>query len=284
MFNLEAFVIVFVLVAVPVSIVLYWVLRARHVARRRAALRAHPVSAELVDTLRRNVRIYASLPADVRDELHGHINVFLDEKRFFGCDGLKITNEMCFTIAGTACLLLLNRETAYFPGFTSVLVYPDAYVAKEVNYDGDIEIHEQVERAGESWEGGPVILSWIDVLDSTRDDADGYNVVLHEFAHKLDEENDGTNGLPVLDDPEHYRSWGEVLAREYQALAERVHHGTNHVIDEYGLTAPEEFFAVATESFFEKPVAMRKTLPDLYAQLRNAYRVDPAQWVDAALS
>ncbi|MEJ2330483.1 MAG: zinc-dependent peptidase, partial [Gammaproteobacteria bacterium] len=107
---------------------------------------------------------------------------------------------------------------------------------------------------------------------------DGYNVVLHEFAHKLDEENNGTNGQPILHTAGHYKEWAEVLGREYRSFADRVSRRKNKVIDEYGLTSPAEFFAVATESFFEKSVAMQETLPDLYEQLEKFYSVDPASW------
>jgi Mlc titration factor MtfA (ptsG expression regulator) len=107
---------------------------------------------------------------------------------------------------------------------------------------------------------------------------DGYNVVLHEFAHKLDEENNGTNGQPILHEVGDYREWAEVLGREYEQFAERVSRRKNKVIDEYGLTSPPEFFAVATESFFEKASSMQRKLPDLYEQLKKYYRVDPASW------
>ena len=108
--------------------------------------------------------------------------------------------------------------------------------------------------------------------------ADGRNVVLHEFAHKLDEENASVDGLPPLHEADHFAQWAEVLGREYAALEKRVARGENKVLDEYGLTSPPEFFAVATESFFEKPNAMRERLPDLYGQLKRFYRVDPASW------
>ena len=140
-----------------------------------------------------------------------------------------------------------------------------------------MEIEEASERAGESWHRGPLILSWNDVLESTTDD-DGFNVVLHEFAHKLDEEDSDTDGLPILHDDEHYEEWAEILSREFDAFEHSVDHDEEHVLDEYALSSPAEFFAVATESFFEEPAAMKAQLPDLYEQLRRYYRVDPASW------
>lgn len=266
------------IMAVPFA-VLAWLLFGPAIRRRRfARLRRQEPPADLAAVLTRTVRLYASMPDDLRRQLHGHVNVFLAEKEFIGCNGQEITDEIRYTIAGTACMLLLNREANYFPGFTSILVYPDTYQSVDVVYDGLVESHEQSTRAGESWHRGPIVLSWGDVIRGVTDDSDGFNVVLHEFAHKLDEENEGTDGLPMLHADHHYREWADVLGREYEALEKRVMRGDNHVLDDYGLESPPEFFAVATESFFEKPQAMRERLPDLYEQLRRFYCVDPAGW------
>ena len=266
------------LMAVPAVIFLVIAGRRHRIRRRRQRLRALPAAEKLTSTLQEYVSIYPRLPGPLRDELHGHIQVFLDEKTFIGCDNLEVTDEMRFTIAGLACLLLLNRQATYFPGFTSILVYPGSYKATEVSYDGPQETRRQSVRAGESWHRGPVVLSWDDVLRGAADAGDGYNVVLHEFAHKLDEENNGTNGMPILGTAASRGEWASVLGKEFERFAERVAGGRNRVIDEYGLTSPPEFFAVATESFFEKPAAMKKDLPDLYAQLQRFYRLDPATW------
>ena len=266
------------IMAVPFA-VLAWLLFGPAIRRRRfARLRRQEPPADLAAVLTRTVRLYASMPADLRQQLHGHVNVFLAEKEFIGCNGQEITDEIRYTIAGTACMLLLNREVNYFPGFTSILVYPDTYQSVDVVYDGLVESHEQSTRAGESWHRGPIVLSWGDVIRGVTDDSDGFNVVLHEFAHKLDEENEGTDGLPMLHADHHYREWVDVLGREYEALEKRVMRGDNHVLDDYGLESPPEFFAVATESFFEKPKAMKERMPDLYEQLRRYYCVDPAGW------
>ena len=265
------------IVAVPLTLALYWYLSATRREARRRRLRAAPLSPERVAILERRVHLYRRLPRDLKSELRGHVNVLLAEKTFVGCNGLEIDDDIRVTIAGYACLLLLGREPTYFPGFTSILVYPDTFIAPDVSYDGDIEIEEHSERAGESWYRGPLILSWSDVLDSTHAD-EGFNVVLHEFAHKLDEEDSGTDGLPILHD-EHYEEWADVLSREFAALEHRVMDGANDVLDEYGLSSPAEFFAVATESFFEEPTALKAQLPDLYEQLQRYYRVDPAAWL-----
>ena len=115
-------------------------------------------------------------------------------------------------------------------------------------------------------------------MRGSLNNSDGHNVVLHEFAHKLDEENEIMNGLPVLRDSSHYAEWAEVLSKEFDSLLIRVDRGTNSVIDAYGAVSPSEFFAVATESFFEKPLLMKNKLPDLYQQFRRFYNLDPAVW------
>ncbi len=265
-------------ITVPAAIGLYFVIKPKLLRRRRARLRRRSLPQGVEDVLSRNIGLYTLLPDDLRQQLHGHINVFLDEKRFLGINGQEITSEVAITIAGSACMLLLNREPAYFPGFSSILVYPDTYEANQVEYDGWVETHKRSRRAGESWHRGPVVLSWSNVLQGAADAGDGYNVVLHEFAHKLDEQNNGTNGQPILHAMGHYEEWAEVLGREYQSFADRVARRQNKVMDEYGLTSPAEFFAVATESFFEKGEAMQRRLPDLYEQLKKYYLVDPASW------
>ena len=245
---------------------------------RRDKLFSKPLPPQWIGILERNVRLYSLLPRDLREELHGRINIFLDEKTFIGCGGVTITDEMRLTIAGNACLLLLKRDKQCFPGFTSILVYPDTYVAQETRRDGYVVTEDASVRAGESWQRGPVVLSWGDVLHDTLGGHDGHNVVLHEFAHKLDEENTIMDGLPVLRDPTHYREWARVLTREYESLQESVYYGTRTVLDEYGAASPAEFFAVATETFFEKPRQMKAALPELYQQLKRFYNLDPAAW------
>ena len=275
---MQGLIIFAVLIAVPAAVALYLFGKPQLVNARRARLRQRPPPEGLEDVLSRNVGLYRKLPEKLRSELHGHVNVFLNEKRFLGLGGQEINTEVQLTIAGIACLLLLNERPGYFPGFSSILVYPDTYETTQVDYDGVVETRKRSRRAGESWHRGPIVLSWRDVMRGAANAGDGYNVVLHEFAHKLDEENSGTNGQPILPDTGHYREWAKVLGQEYREFADRVRRRKNRVMDEYGLTSPAEFFAVATESFFEKAYAMEKRLPDLYEQLKKYYAVDPASW------
>lgn len=240
--------------------------------------RALPVASEWRRLLERDVALYRRLPPALRDELHGHLQVFLAEKRFVGCAGLVVTEAMRVTIAAQACLLLLNRPADYFPGFTSILLYPDAFVVPRTVHDGVLETRDHEARSGEAWQRGPVVLSWADVLRDMDRVRPEHNVVLHEFAHKLDAENDVMDGLPVLDDAGQYRRWSEIMQREYGLLQQAQATDGDDVLDDYGATAPAEFFAVATEAFFERPAALERERPALYAVLKHFYRVDPARW------
>ncbi|RKZ71443.1 MAG: protein mtfA [Gammaproteobacteria bacterium] len=257
---------------------LVWLIHSKLQRSRRNKLFFKPLPPGWIQILEDNVPLYSLLPENLQDELHGRINIFLDEKEFIGCRGLQMSDEIRITISGNACILLLKRDKRCFPRFTSILVHPDTYVTKQVTYDGLVEVHDDSIRSGESWHRGPVVLSWADVIHGSLNSDDGHNVVLHEFAHKLDEENEIMNGLPVLRDSSHYADWAKVLSKEYDSLLIRVEHRTNSVIDAYGAVSPAEFFAVATESFFEKPLQMKQKLPELYEQFKIFYNMDPAEW------
>lgn len=245
--------------------------------RQREKLFKKPLSPDWIAILQNNVTLYSILPDALRTELHGHIQLFLDKKDFIG-QGIQISNEIRLTIAGNACLLLLQGKNRSFANFTTIIVYPDTYVAKQTKQDGLVEHQEYSTRAGESWVRGPIVLSWKDVLRGSHYPRNGHNVVLHEFAHKLDEQNNIMDGLPVLKEESQYAEWTSVFREEYEALKKRAKRRKNKVLDEYGTVSPPEFFAVATESFFEKPRRMQKRLPNLYEQLKIFYRVDPASW------
>lgn len=241
---------------------------------RRAELRARPAPAAWPDTLQRNVPYFRRLPADDRAELFGHMQVFLDEKHFEGCGGLALTDEMKVTIAGEACLLLLHRETDYYPGLESILVYPSAYIVPVGTRMPGGLISENAEvRLGESWQHGALVLSWDSVLGAT---GPGHNVVLHEFAHQLDLEDGWVNGAPGLPRRSMYTTWARVLGDEYAALVAASEEQQQTIIDTYGAKNPAEFFAVVTEAFFEKPAALREKHRALYEQLQLYYRQDPA--------
>ncbi len=252
--------------------------------RRRQRLRSAPFPAAWLEIIEKNVRFYALLPDADRQELQGLVQIFLAEKSFEGCGGLELTDEIKVTIAAQACLLLLHRETDIYPRLITILVYPSAYVARSVesigsHTGGHLVLEGEMHRLGESSSNGIVVLSWDDVKAGASDFDDGQNLVLHEFAHQLDGEDGALNGAPLLDQPGQYVAWARVLNDEYERLRRASHLGRSSVLDEYGASDPAEFFAVATECFFEKPRILRKRHPELYEELKSFYRQDPAQLV-----
>lgn len=271
----------FIGIATAIIAIVIWLIVLQLQGTRREQLIQKPLPPEWIRILQDNMPLYSLIPADLKPTLHGCINLFLDEKEFFGCNGLEVTNQMRLTIAGNASVLLLKRENHRYKGFTTILVYPDTYVANEVKYDGMVVTHQQTARAGESWHRGPVVLSWSDIMNDMQEEYKGHNVILHEFAHKLDEENTIMDGLPVLRNDADYKEWAEVLTKEYGELKKRVSNGTNTVLDSYAITSPPEFFAVATETFFEKAGEMKNKLPELYEQLKKFYGLDPANWTSS---
>jgi len=218
--------------------------------------------------LEKQLHYYSSLSEELKLRLHKKIQVFLDEIRFEGCGGQEITDIIRLTIAGQASMLLLSDDDSYFNILQVVLVYPSAYVAKTANPDGSVE--ESV-RLGESWVSGTVVLAWDEVLQGIQNTSDGQDVVLHEFAHQLDQESGSGNGAPLLKGRTSYASWARVLGRDYKELKKRSKNFKKTLLDRYGATNPAEFFAVATETFFEKPEKMQEKHPELYAELKKYY-------------
>ena len=241
--------------------------------RRRARLRALPVPEPWRAIMRRAVPLYERLPAERRAELEGHVQVLLAEKHWEGCGGLALTDEMRVTIAGTAALLLLGRETDYFPALRSILVYPDDFRVTVSEEEGGIVSEREEVRHGESWHRGAVVLSWSDARGGAIDPRDGYNVILHEFAHQLDQADGEADGVPPLAGREAYAAWARAMAPEFERLRAAP---ALHVLDPYGAEDAAEFFAVATEAFFERPAALAERHAALYAALRDCYRLDPA--------
>jgi len=236
-----------------------------------------PFSAAWIAILKRNVPYSRSLSSAERAELQRLTQDFIAQKNFEGAGRLEMTDEIRVTIAAQACLLLLGRETRLYPELQSVIVYPEAYVAPDLTEWPEGTVSEGLEeRAGESWSQGAVVLSWDEVLESGRDPGDGYNVVLHEFAHQLDEETGDANGIPVLPEDSMIAEWARVFTRQYEALVRRVERGRRAFLDEYAAESPAEFFAVVTEYFFEVPGGLRARHPDLYRLLQAYYGQDPA--------
>lgn len=257
----------------------FFILKRLSRRARRKRLFAQPFPEEYRQIVRSNVPLYSRLPDSLKEQLHGLVHVFLAEKKFEGCGGLEVTEEIKVTIAAQACILLLNRSTKYFPRLRTVLVYPHTYVAKTVTSDGTITVNGQSVRLGESWQRGPVVLAWDSVTGGTLNITDARNVVIHEFAHQLDQEDGAADGAPILERRSRYAAWARVLSGEYEALQGKKKKHRRTVLNKYGATNPAEFFAVATEAFFEKPKQMHKRHPRLYDELKNYYKLNPAEWV-----
>jgi MtfA peptidase len=248
--------------------------------RRRRRLRTRPFPKEWLALVQRHVVFFRRLSASDRAELLGHIQVFLAEKRFEGCGGFAITDEVRVTIAAQACLLLLHRETDYFPGLLTILVYPLTYMVEERRQIAEHLWEEgTVSRLGETGRRmGSLVVSWGAVKHGAADPSDGKNVVLHEFAHQLDYENQATDGVPGLATREQQLAWGEVMRSEFASLRAADQTGIPTLLDTYGATDPAEFFAVSVEAFFERPRALRDRHPKLYTELRKYFQQDPVEY------
>lgn len=246
---------------------------------RRSRIRSRPFPAEWRQILRRRVPYFRTLPANLQLQLKKRIQVFLAEKPFIGCAGLAVTDEMRVTIAAQACLLVLNRRGDCFSGLRQILVYPGPFLVDKVHADGSGVLQDQRQvLAGESWLLGQVVLSWEDAVDGAATIDDGRNVVIHEFAHQLDQENGRANGAPPMTGRARRARWSRVLGAEYAALRASVAEGRPALIGSYGASDPAEFFAVTSEVFFEQPVEMAASHPALYRVLSDFYRVDPLSW------
>ncbi|WP_198538294.1 M90 family metallopeptidase [Marinicella sediminis] len=238
--------------------------------RRRAHIFNLKTPDQWVTMIREQVAIYDFLPEHLQQELLGHVNVFLSEKYFSGHAGLEVTDEMRVTIAAQACLLLLNRKTNYYPHLKTIMIYPAGF--KNPNHEGPGH------HLGESWVRGPVVLSWADSQHGAANASDGTNVVIHEFAHQLDQADGAGDGRPILDSSQ-LRTWGKVMSKEYQFLTTRARLRNRSFFDHYGATNPAEFFAVITEHFFEQPRTFQRKHPDLYQTLSRYFKLDPASWL-----
>ena len=218
----------------------------------------------------------ARRPAEDLAELRRLASLFLDRKEFSGAGGLVVDDAMAVCIAAQACLPVLRFGLAPYDGFVGIVVHPDEVLARRevTDEDGIVHAYDEV-LAGEAMAGGPVMLSWTDV-DQAGESADwGYNVVIHEFAHVLDMGDGASDGVPPL--PAGKReAWLEVLEAEYAQLCDAVDRDEHTLLDPYGATGPDEFFAVSAETFFVTPRALRIAHPRWYALLADYFRQDPA--------
>lgn len=232
---------------------------------------AIPFSDKWVEIVRKNLSPYQKLPEPLQKTLRDYVKLFLAEKSFEGCGGLEITDEIKVTIAAQACMLLLNRDTSCYQKLHRIIVYPATYLARENS--------ESQARLGESWDTGTVVLSWNSVIGGALNFRDGQNVTMHEFAHQLDQEDGAADGAPILKDRSAYSAWAKIFSKEYETLRQQDIRGEKSVMYKYGATNPAEFFAVATETFFEKPVQLKINHPELYEELKDFYQLNPTEWI-----
>jgi Mlc titration factor MtfA (ptsG expression regulator) len=257
--------------------------------RRLGRALARPLAPSELAIIERNVAQYRGMPDPLREQLQRLVKQFLHQKRFVGCAGLEVTQEMRVTIAAQACLLLVGRNhgrdsraVRAYPDLRTILVYPGAFLVPRRQQDEAGVISEtRQDLLGESWSDGRVILSWEHVRRAGVAPEGTHNVVLHEFAHQLDSESGSNNGAPYLGSAERYRSWSQTLSRDFELLRRDTYFGYRDVLDPYGATSPAEFFAVATETFFEQPHALAERHPELFQEFQKYYRIDPRDWLPA---
>ncbi|HQR47894.1 MAG TPA: zinc-dependent peptidase [Steroidobacteraceae bacterium] len=273
-------------VALAAAAVLAWLLAGPVIAsRRRRAAMARPLDPQLVRLIERNVPLRGRLPADLAARHDALVSAFLAEKEFVGCGGLEITDEVRATIAALACVLVIGRR-GHYDELHSVLVYPAAFwVEDEVEDEAGVVQKRRRDLSGEAWESSRIILSWEDVLESAHFPGEGYNVALHEFAHYLDAEGlglappdqSGTSGA-ARHRTRSLDAWSADLVQEFEAFQSAVDREEQTFLDPYAAEDATEFFAVATEDFFERAAELRDAHPRLYELLQEFYALDPASW------
>ena len=268
--------LIIILIAVAI-----WTLPSYWQRWRRYRLRQRPLSNEQQQLLHKCLPLYQYLTPPMQKELLGNMSLFLHDKEFVGCDGLQVTETMRVAVAAHASLLLAGRETRCYPDLYTVLLYPDTYVARETRREGYVETTHHSAREGEAHYRGPVVLSWGDLEQDLRHAEQGHNVALHEFAHKLDEEDGYFDGRPPFENTSEGKNWARVLGPEFERLRQQRDNRESTVerppvLDFYGAESPAEFFAVATEAFFMIPAALQEHHAALYRELCQFYRLDPA--------
>lgn len=247
--------------------------------RESRALRRRAIPDDLWSLTLARLPFLADRPADDLARLRRLASLFLDTKEFTGAGGLVVDDAMAVCIAAQACLPVLNFGLAPYAGFVGIVVHPDEVVARRETTDDDGVVHTYDEvLAGEAMEGGPVMLSWHDVSEAGTTAEWAYNVVIHEFAHVLDMGDGQADGVPVLPTAQARAQWRATLDDEFARFALAVDAGAHTLLDPYGATDIDEFFAVAVEAFFVTPTPMRRAHPALYTLLADYFGQDPAQY------
>jgi MtfA peptidase len=252
--------------------------------RRREKILEEPFPDAHRAIIQQNVGMVRFFDDEEERLLERLVQVFLAEKSFVGCGDLELDDEIRVTIAANACVLLLGLDHDVYAEVESILVYPSTVrpPSRETSVGGVTLVNDGPAILGQAHLRGPVILVWDAVRHGSRDPTNGHNVVFHEFAHKLDMLDSEIDGTPPLRGGAQYDAWSKACGDVYFELQRRVKKGQRTFLDDYGATNEAEFFAVATEFFFEKPEQMLREHPGLYGVLREYYRQDPAVRVERA--
>ena len=242
--------------------------------RRGRAAQRSPVTAEEWSAVIQRFSFLRALNADEQSRLRNLVAAFLNEKSLQGAGGLTITRDIELVIAAQACLLVLNLDLEFYDDWIEIIVYPDEFIVDHEYMDEDgVMHHVRAPLSGEAWEQGPVILSWVDA--EAADSGDGYNVVMHEFAHKIDMRNGAADGFPPLHAGMDREAWTQTFTAAFEDFERRLDAREDTLIDEYAAEDPAEFFAVLSELFFERPDALQQDYPAVYEQLSQFYRQNP---------
>jgi Mlc titration factor MtfA (ptsG expression regulator) len=245
--------------------------------RRRRLLAHHRVDDALWQAVARSLPFLRGLSRDDLQRLRSLALLLLVEKEFTGAQGLEMDEAMRLSIAAQAALPVLHLGLDRYDAWSEIVVHPGDFRVKVTETDDDGVVHEfDDERAGESWQGGPVVLSW----DAAKNAPD-MNVVIHEFAHKLDMANGEADGMPPLHSGMDRRAWAQSFRAAYEGFCDAVDRDQETWLDPYAAQSPGEFFAVMSERFFTEPAEARRRYPDVYEQLRLFYRQDPASRLPA---
>lgn len=240
----------------------------------RAGIKSQPFTDQQSRVLAEQVPQSLRLNGDKHDRFRQTVQVLLSEQSFEGCDGLTVTDEMRLTVCGNAAMMLLGVQDYYFEGVTSILLYPQSFKRQRQGKWSTEEVHN----AGEAWQYGPIILSWADCEVHSPLRNHGRNVIVHEFAHHLDGIDGEMGGSIQMPTSQDQQSWDDIAEQELAALQAKVQRRQNSVLDPYGATNQAEFFAVASEAFFEIPTQLEEEHEELFRLLMVYYQIDPRQW------
>lgn len=267
--------LVFALFAVTfIALAIFYLFFYRNWRRQRQL--ANPFPDHWRQLMHENVPLYRRLAPEQQRRLEQHVQLFVAEKEYYGCDGFEVDDRVRVTIAGHACLLILARDFGDYDDVRSILVYPDLYRVQAEEDDGLVVSVDEEIRAGEASSRGQVVLAWAECEEDARHPDAPHNVILHEFAHQLDYLDGTADGAPPLSGPQ-AEQWLRTMSEAYEHLQQSLRHETQSWLDPYGASQPAEFFAVLTEAFYQQPTELRASQPAVYSVLCDFYRLDPAR-------